>query len=165
MAHPLSARRHLLSLYLPRVSGFRACTHGNSCQDEGRIVGENTRVVAGKISFRFPSCRVLRRTRAETRFYVLDWSIGLRYSTISENLELIRWYRTVRQEILSRISFGHTLETLKSPRNFNSIDKIRLNIEAMIMTDYVAPTNVKVEHFVCSVVPWVMLLLFQILIK
>lgn len=54
----------------PRVLDFRARTHGNSWQDEGRIVRENTRVVAGKILFRFPSCPATYRGK-RARYSIL----------------------------------------------------------------------------------------------
>lgn len=61
---------------------FRARTHGNSWQGEGRIVRENTRVVAGKILFRFPSCPAYRGKRARTEiFYSTRDSIDLSPST------------------------------------------------------------------------------------
>lgn len=81
LSQPCTYRYTSISLSPPplRALDFRARTHGNSCQDEGRIVRENARVVAGKILFRFPSClATYRGKRARTEiFYSTEISIDL----------------------------------------------------------------------------------------
>lgn len=115
----------------PRVLDFRARTHGNSWQDEGRIVRENTRVVAGKILFRFPSCPATyrgKRARYSILFYQrFDWSIAfyfqLRFSRTmyveqsTEYLILVGWI--LWTEIFISIFFKHLYISI----NFNYITR------------------------------------------
>lgn len=114
----------------PRVLDFRARTHGNSWQDEGRIVRENTRVVAGKILFRFPSCPATYRGK-RARYSILP-EIRLIYRLLlsitilanyvyveqsTEYLILVGWI--LWTEIFISIFFRHLYISI----NFNYITR------------------------------------------